>query len=266
MPAIYAHETFGLNALNLLDNETKEIISNNFTQYKLGLQGPDLFFYYRPYLRCSINKLAFILHNNPVNDFLQKASTLIKNKGIESKEFAYILGFICHFTLDSTCHPYITKEVDELKFNHIEMEGEFDKFLLKKDNIEPLSFPAHNMVPYDSLSIDTINNVYNSYTSIPKSALNKTLRSFKFYKKILVAPNDLKRNTMNFLMKMTGQYDLIQGHLFKPHENPKSYETNPKLLSLYENATPLASELMKNYTSFIKKETYLSDKFNRNLK
>lgn len=266
MPAIYAHETFGLNSLNLLDNETKEIININLTQYKLGLQGPDLFFYYRPYLRCNINKLAFTLHNNPVNEFLQKASTLIKSKGINSKEFAYVLGFICHFTLDSTCHPYITKEVNELKFNHIEMEGEFDKFLLIKDNINPLSFPAHNMVPYDKLTVNTISNVYNTYTSIPEYALNKTLRSFRFYTKLLVAPSDLKRNTMDFLMKMTGQYDLIQGHLFRPNVNPKSDVTNPRLLSLYEKAIPLASELMKNYTSYIKKETYLSDKFNRNLK
>ena len=45
---------------------------------------------------------------------------------------AYLCGFLCHFTLDLFCHPYIDQTMND-KLTHGKIESEFDKFLLRKD-------------------------------------------------------------------------------------------------------------------------------------
>ena len=45
-------------------------------------------------------------------------------------EYAYLLGFICHFALDSRCHGYINEMVKETGVSHLEIEEEFEKYLL----------------------------------------------------------------------------------------------------------------------------------------
>ena len=65
--------------------------------------------------------------------FFEHAMKVISKRGRESAQYAYLLGVICHFVLDSECHPYVTKMVKETGVRHLEMEEEFEKYLLKKD-------------------------------------------------------------------------------------------------------------------------------------
>ena len=49
MPALYAHDRFGRKVLEQLDGELFDIISKYYTQFQIGLQGPDIFFFYKAY-------------------------------------------------------------------------------------------------------------------------------------------------------------------------------------------------------------------------
>lgn len=55
---------------------------------------------------------------------------------------AYIYGVICHFALDSECHPYVEKMIHESGISHSEIEMEFDRLLLKEDYINPVRYLA----------------------------------------------------------------------------------------------------------------------------
>ena len=53
---------------------------------------------------------------------------------------AYIYGFICHFALDSECHPYVEKMIQKSGIGHSEIEMEFDRYLLIEDKFDPLTY------------------------------------------------------------------------------------------------------------------------------
>lgn len=46
---------------------------------------------------------------------------------------AYLLGFVCHFALDSACHGYIENKIAVSGVTHTEIESEFDRSLLLQD-------------------------------------------------------------------------------------------------------------------------------------
>lgn len=43
MPAFYAHDRFGKEVSARLDGELKQIVKKHYRQFRIGLQGPDLF-------------------------------------------------------------------------------------------------------------------------------------------------------------------------------------------------------------------------------
>lgn len=46
---------------------------------------------------------------------------------------AYLYGYLCHFMLDSECHPYIDLYMEEKDLGHLEIETDFDRYLMEKD-------------------------------------------------------------------------------------------------------------------------------------
>ena len=53
---------------------------------------------------------------------------------------AYLLGFGCHYILDSTCHPYVNQVAAEGKVSHTLFEKEFDRMLMYETGKDPLRF------------------------------------------------------------------------------------------------------------------------------
>ena len=45
---------------------------------------------------------------------------------------AYLYGFLCHYILDSECHPYISEYMEEHDLGHLEIETEFDRYLMEE--------------------------------------------------------------------------------------------------------------------------------------
>lgn len=45
MPAIYAHDRFGMKVSERLDGRLREIVTRYYPQFSIGLQGPDIFFF-----------------------------------------------------------------------------------------------------------------------------------------------------------------------------------------------------------------------------
>ena len=46
MPTTYAHDLFGQKVYRQMPEEVKQIIRENGELYRIGLHGPDIFFYY----------------------------------------------------------------------------------------------------------------------------------------------------------------------------------------------------------------------------
>ena len=127
MPAFYAHNRFGEKVAQKTDGELNEIISKYYVQFQIGLQGPDIFFFYRPWKSNRVSKYGYHLHEVSAASFFTHALTVVKEKGRDSREYAYLLGFICHYILDSECHPYVSEMMEALDVEHLEIEEEFER-------------------------------------------------------------------------------------------------------------------------------------------
>lgn len=141
MPALYTHLRFGEKVQSTLPPAFQALLEQYPEAFALGTQGPDILFYHRPMKKNELRTFGTTLHTYSGNKFfLEQAKklleigddlqTLFKENGAYC---AYLCGFLCHFTLDVLCHPYIdgnsTKEI-----THGKIESELDKFWLREDN------------------------------------------------------------------------------------------------------------------------------------
>lgn len=111
MPGFTTHYLFGLNTYKHLKKDNiKKILHDNHAAYSLGLQGPDIFFYFLPSYLIHSNNIGSVAHEECTGTFLHyllESRKLFPNYEELQIAEAYIAGFLGHYVLDAHCHPYI---------------------------------------------------------------------------------------------------------------------------------------------------------------
>ena len=105
--------------------------------FLIGLHGPDLLCYYRPFGKNRINQQGTRMHRELAAGFFEKGKEEYE-KDHDPVLRAYLYGFLCHFILDSECHPYISCYMEEHGLGHLEIETDFERYLLEKSGHDPL--------------------------------------------------------------------------------------------------------------------------------
>lgn len=131
MPASYAHYRFGKRILSALPENDRRLVQRFRRMFDVGLQGPDIFFYYNPFLKTAVGDLGGKLHAQTGQEFFSHACTQAASEAAR----AYLYGVLGHYCLDSVCHPYVQKIVDIGEAGHVALESEFDRFLLEQDKV-----------------------------------------------------------------------------------------------------------------------------------
>ena len=144
MPALYAHLRFGEEVAKLLPTPYKQLIQAYPEAFALGTQGPDVLFYHKPLKTNEIKARGTLLHTwSGEKFFLAQGAKLLANTPDGNAEdilttngalAAYTCGFLCHFTLDTNCHPYIDAHSTQA-VTHGKIESEFDKHVLRLNNM-----------------------------------------------------------------------------------------------------------------------------------
>lgn len=145
MPDIVTHYVFGEKVLDKIDKKYKVIVEKHRGQFDIGTQGPDPYFYraFQPWKsEKSVNEFGHFIHSNNTGKFFIKAIDYIKVNGYEENQIAYLFGFICHFALDKTSHPYIfhvtgeynMEDTETYKYrgNHLRLERAIDSLFLER--------------------------------------------------------------------------------------------------------------------------------------
>lgn len=140
MPGFATHYLFGVSTIQKQKHsELYAHIQHHPTVYGLGLQGPDVFFYYAPDFLRPMNNPGVAAHRERTGHFLHyllESRKLFPKSSDREIATVYIQGFIGHYTLDTTCHPYIyarTHYVPEdgtYYGRHVYLETDIDAFLL----------------------------------------------------------------------------------------------------------------------------------------
>lgn len=216
MPAGYTHYQFSEDVLTCLpDHHLKQILIQHKELFQIGTHGPDIFFYHRFYdFHDRVNRLGKAMHNEPARDFFETSLHVIQ----DDSQLAYILGFLCHFILDSQMHYYVKKIMKEADMSHFEVEAEYDRYLLKRKKLDPVNSYIYSHVQINEHIVCTIQSFFPQLTYLE---VQKSLESLKFVDKVLHAPSYFKRGLLYTLFHITFHFQQLQGLVINYHHNIK---------------------------------------------
>lgn len=112
MPGFTTHYLFGVQTYQRMEpDELRSIIRKNHRAFSLGLQGPDIFFYYLPSYFLHKENIGALAHDNETGAFIvqliQSRKQFWGSRRKRDIADAYLCGFIGHYTLDCVMHPYV---------------------------------------------------------------------------------------------------------------------------------------------------------------
>ena len=256
MPAFYAHERFGKKVWQQTEGDLKEIIRSHYPQFRIGLQGPDIFFFYRLYTNNKVSKYGTDMHAVSAYPFFLRALEIVRRKGRETKEYAYLLGFLCHYILDSESHSYVDEMIRKTGVEHVEIEEEFEKKLLRIDNKDPLAYPIAKLVPTDWNTVEAIAPFH--------PAVDNHCFSFSahgcFSHTLSIG---VKQTAINSVLKLTGKYASLKGIMNQRIDNQKCVESNIGLLRRFDNAVSVAVQMIQSFDESVKMGKELDERFER---
>ena len=194
MPANYAHYRFGKLVLQEMPAEVKRPIQRFRRMYDMGLHGPDIFFYYNPFLKTPVGDLGGKFHMETGREFFTRVCAAAKTEPAQ----AYLYGLLGHYCLDSVCHPYVQKLVDIGEARHVALESEFDRFLLALDK-EP-SPHTYDMSHRFKLTRGECMTVAEFYPGATGANVSQSVKFMAFATKFLANPN--RERTEKLLKKL----------------------------------------------------------------
>ena len=260
MPTTYAHDLFGQKVYRQLPDQVKEIIRKNGELYRIGLHGPDIFFYYRAMHKNKVNQIGYRMHEEPASKFFLHGKEILENAPMKTAGRVYLYGFICHFALDSVCHPYIEKMIHERDILHSEIETELDRLYMQKDGLDPVTYPTYKLI------VPSIRNgmaISQFFEDASPAQVCKALKGMAMDLKLLHPKSDRMRKLLYALIKISRQTE-IRGMVMTKDSNPDCQDYCELLQKLYAEAIPVAVSLINQYQSALFKDTPLSDRFDLN--
>ncbi len=259
MPAAYAHYVFGKKVYQKLPEKERERICGNLDAFLLGLHGPDLLFYYYPLGKNRVNQLGKRLHREIAADFFEKGRANYRSDDDPALR-AYLYGFLCHFILDSECHPYISFYMEEKQLGHMEIEKELDRYLMKGDGLDPLrDAPIHHLISRRH----TREQIARMFDGVSPRQAGVCIYSFRQVQRFFVCENPGKGMALRTILSAAGQSRGLAGLIMDSRENRNCMESNRFLTERLERAVPCAVREIEKYIDALDSGDALSERLNR---
>lgn len=243
MPATYAHYKFGRLVYKSLPKEIKAIIRENKEAFLLGLHGPDLVFYYRPVWKNRINQIGVQMHKEPAIDFFEKGRQKYQERP-GNVLLSYLCGFLCHFMLDSECHPYINRYMGKYNLGHLEIETDFDRFLMEKDGKDPV---RHNCTAHLYRDSDTEEAIASMFEGVTAEQIDQSILGFHRVIRFLQCPGKGKALFLKMLSRIMGQDKQVGGLIMDGVPNPACEKSRAYLERRLHAAVEPAAEVIEEY-------------------
>lgn len=249
MPAIITHNFFGQEVYHDLHTTIGET-RDEYEAFLLGNQGPDPLFYalVNPLLH-EFKDLGSILHSEKPNELL-----VAMRQGLEilsPDEYpiarAYMLGFICHYTLDSAMHPlvyateYALCDAGVEGFTradghevHSMIESDLDEMVLfSKTGKTIASFnPSKEILNASDFVLETISKLYVYVAMtvyglfIPSDLFESTAKNFRKAQGLFYSPSGTKRALVGRFEKLFRRYSFFKSISHRPAESTESQFDN----------------------------------------
>lgn len=225
MAGTITHAYFAEDLYKKLDDNTRKKINCSTENLKTYAQGHDIFyFYYSLNLKYGkeIREAGRTFHKKKTKLFFINMINYINNNNNLKNDpnvISFLYGYICHYSLDCTIHPYVTyksgifkrnnKETYKYNSKHSEIETYIDSYMIyKNEHINPGKFKVHQfcfnyktdenlkkLIDYafkKTYDIDKASNIYfrslnimkNLYGLMRYDPYKIKIRIYKFFDKI----------------------------------------------------------------------------------
>jgi hypothetical protein len=176
---------------------------------------------------------------------------------------AYIFGFICHFVLDSACHPVIQSVIEDYGVSHAEIEAEFDRHVLKSIQLSPDRFSPKPLIPAGAQVSETASLFYPGV--VPKQ-LERSIGTMKrCFTIVYSSRNSVKRLTKLFFF-LCGHYRSLNALVDGKHPSLSSQDIDRTLQPAFSDSVEVAAQLMVEFYQGLEEEKPLNVRFARNFK
>lgn len=227
MPYNFTHALVGLTALKQSNPEVVALVDAHRNVFLIGTMGPDPYFgdaMPRPLFHPCREDLADKLHKCDMRALFSAMVPLAKGSDLLT---AYTLGFLCHFLLDTTAHPYI-----EARFSgkaHTPSEIQMD--LMMADRAGRKDIPRSPRIFYRTKDLTALDAFHAAltrslhFTEGPEAAESAGVfaRSFRKWTAVNTLSYDPKNRKLRFfgaLERLIHKEGAVTGYLVSHHPDP----------------------------------------------
>lgn len=260
MPTTYTHDLFGKIVYKQLPEEIRKVIRKNGDLFRIGLHGPDILFY--DLTNLSVSSIGVEMHSIPAASFFLRGMSMVRARDDE-RLLAYLLGFGCHYLLDSVCHPYVEDVAKAKVITHTLLEKEFDRTLMLETNKNPYHFyPSDCIVP----KVSYARVIRKMFPGLGTRDILVSLRMMKFLTNAMVYDNRGKRRFLVALVtRIAGKRKSRSALEFFMEKDPVPGSEKPvkELHRYFDQAAEEAPVYIEELYSLSKEELPLSKRWNR---
>lgn len=204
MPDLMTHVWFSRQVAKSLPEEIASLLEPDLLGH--GAAGPDVWFtcgFYGTPAKAMASR-GGQMHENKTGAFLTALAERCRRSPEGRRLFSYLAGYLCHYALDRTAHPYIVSrtgnytgapETLPYRGNHMRLERGIDAYIIRrKYHCDPARFPLGKMaVPLTrfprSMEKD-LDAVYDQVYGWKNTwaALNRALRDQRLFYTLLQDP------------------------------------------------------------------------------
>jgi hypothetical protein len=247
MPASYTHQCFGDDVLPHLSTMLQDLIKSHKDYYDLGLQGPDLFFYFHPTRQSMVKEYGLKLHQESAHPFFEERIAYL-HMNQDERAIAYMLGFINHYLLDSALHPLINKTG-----RHFACERDLDHFFIEERQ------PKNPSVADRFSKGETLCKILGTLMHMEPILIRKSISSFQFYGALLYNKHKpillFCRSVLSAMRLQNADMVMIGNHDIDLSQIKEGYyacieEASVQLENVYyaiTHGTELSSRFIPNY-------------------
>ena len=159
--------------------------------------------------------------------------------------------------LDALCHAYIDRQTQENGLNHLQLEAEFDRYLLALDGVSsPETYDRGKQL---KLTRGECVTAAGFFPPAKPGHINESVKSTALCMWFFSRPKGLLRGLTMRVLKALGTSQI---YLVVPSRaEPKFRQTNEEMLALYQQALDLYTVLLAQLEDHIKTGAPLGPEF-----
>lgn len=247
VPSNYAHYRFGIALLAAVPPQSRRAVARFRRLYDVGLHGPDPFFYYNPVFSTRTGALGEKYHAQTGLEFFGRVCRSIRLEPSEGA-IAYLYGVLCHYCLDSVCHPYIDRAQADKLASHVEIEAEFDRYLLACDG--KTAPHTYSCAQHLHLTPGEAATAARFYPGASRQSFQKSVKNMAFCVRALATPEGSRRRAMRKALSVVPH---AADMLMTERPNPRCAQLDTELAALYARAAAqypeMAQQIQENLHS-----------------